>query len=578
MDDIDLNKSGVHWCQDRWGMRIREPSLVGKRKRLRAYIDVLWCDESGQPVVKHTAETWPLDASEAAAFLATVDPKGVLYPDLLRIASETRQRLIAGPASQPVAGSGRKPNLIRMSEVEPEKVPWLWYPYIPLRKLTLVEGDPARGKSYLVLAIASIVSTGGCFLDDDGRPTLSCEPGVVVYMTAEDGLSDTVRPRLDSVGANVANVHALDGWKSDDGTSGAVTLKDLDVLRSVMEEVHPRLVIVDPVQAYLGSGVDMHRANEVRPILAGLADLAAEHNAGILIIRHLSKSLQAQDLCRGMGSIDFTAAARSVIAVGADPDDEHTRVMAHLKSSLAPIGASLAFAVTQGQFTWLGKTDLTVGDLLGPQRGHDSKAKFEQAKAFLLDALKDGPVPSDAVNKKAAAQGVATKTLQRARSSLKKTHSLKTERTNGIWMMSIPISVPDGQDGQDDQDSSREDDGYLGHLTEDIENKEISLDGQDGHMAILQTGSNYYTNQQVMQDSQDGHLFSLKGFHPQMNDNHLNFQGPAEGAAVPTLSQSDSQLTLFDAGVYCPQCGSPALAQKHCWECPRCGYDWGWAE
>jgi hypothetical protein len=344
-----------------------------------------------------------------------------------------------------------------------------------------------------------------------------------------------------------------------------------------MGQVHPRLVIVDPVQAYLGSGVDMHRANEVRPILAGLADLAAEYGAAIVLIRHLSKSLQSQDLYRGMGSIDFTAAARSVIAVGLDPDDKHRHVMVHLKSSLAEVGVSLAFSLSQGQFSWMGKSELTASDLLGPQRSNDNRAKFEQAQTFILDELKDGnPIASTELSKKAAAQGIATKTFNRARGALKKTHGLRTDRTNGIWIMQIPISPSERYDSQSDKKSLRVEDGHLGHLKQTIENKEINLGTQDGHMAILKTEVNCLKNKQLVQDGQDGHLFALRENDPQTGDGHLDFQMSSEGVAKPTLLGSDSQQALFDAGVYCPQCGAPAIAQKLCWECPRCGHDWGW--
>ena len=373
MDNIGLDESGVYWRQDGWGLRIREPALVGKRQQLRGYVDVFYRDKSGQVTLNTTAETAPLVAADAAAFLATVDPKGVLFHDLLRLANAIRERLKTLPTEQQASVEGRAPDLVQMSTIEPEHVQFLWDPYIPLGKITMLEGDPGVGKTWLALGLCATVSSGGAFLDADGKPTLICEPGNVIYMSAEDGLADTLRNRLDSAGANVERVYALTGWKSESGESGAVTLKDIALLRDAMGQIKPRLVIVDPVQAYLGAGVDMHRANGVRPILAGLANLAAEYGTAIILIRHLSKSLQAQDLYRGMGSIDFTAAARSVIAVGLDPDDRYRHVMVHLKSSLAEIGSSLAFSLTQGQFNWLGKTELTASDLLGPQRGNDNK-------------------------------------------------------------------------------------------------------------------------------------------------------------------------------------------------------------
>src|SRR5262249_10944525 len=153
----------------------------------------------------------------------------------------------------------------------------------------------------------------------DGIPLGKQDPGQpVLYLSAEDGLADTLRPRLDAAGADCTKIHALTGWRVQDGetiTTGSITLADLPVIQAAVAEYHPALVIIDPLQAYLGAKTDMYRANEVRPLLAELVLLAEQYACAIVCVRHLSKHPQSRALYRGLGSIDFTAAARSVLLV-----------------------------------------------------------------------------------------------------------------------------------------------------------------------------------------------------------------------------------------------------------------------
>jgi RecA-family ATPase len=214
--------------------------------------------------------------------------------------------------------TGRRPEVVCLADVEPEDVDWLWQPYIPKGKLTILEGDPGAGKTWLALQLAAIITKGDPFPDAaDGCLRARRAPGTVVYLSAEDGLADTLRPRLDSAGADPSKVYALTGWtsidpKTGESTCGNVTLQDIDMLRQTMRTYNTSLVVVDPLQAYLGSDIDMHRANAVRPVLAGLANLAEEFKTAVLLIRHLGKSQQDRSIYRGLGSIDFVAAARSV--------------------------------------------------------------------------------------------------------------------------------------------------------------------------------------------------------------------------------------------------------------------------
>jgi hypothetical protein len=203
----------------------------------------------------------------------------------------------AKPAGRPI------PTLaIRMADVEPEPVEWLWHPYIPLGKLTSVEGDPGVGKSWLTMALGAQVSRGAKL---PGASRIA-EPGAVLLLTAEDGPGDTLRPRLDTLGADVSRIHAIT-------EPLAFTPEGTARLKAEITRLGAVLVIIDPIVAYLPDRTDMNNASAVRPVLARLARVAEETGAAILFVRHLSKGAKDKPMYRGLGSIDFTATCRSVL-------------------------------------------------------------------------------------------------------------------------------------------------------------------------------------------------------------------------------------------------------------------------
>lgn len=188
-------------------------------------------------------------------------------------------------------------------------------------------------------------------------------PSTVIYMTAEDGLADTLKPRLEAAGADCSKVAVLRGFTEVyDGNevARAFTLTDVDMLEEALSQTRAKLIIIDPLQGFLGGEVDMHRANEVRPILSGIGKLAEQHGCAILGIRHLGKSSKNGSLHRGLGSVDFTAFARSQLLIGKYNDQ---RVITHSKSSLAPKGRSLAYDIIDGALVWRGISDATPDDV-----------------------------------------------------------------------------------------------------------------------------------------------------------------------------------------------------------------------
>ena len=345
----------------------------------------------------------------------------------------------------------KMPHVITLSTVQPEPVSWLWEPYIPRRKLTLVEGDPGTGKTWLMLQIAAAISQGYSLPGQGGKPQGNQGSGQpVLYLTAEDGLADTLRPRLDAAGADCANVHALTGWQEQAGetvTTGSVTLADLPVIKIAMAQFSPALVIIDPLQAYLGAKTDMYRANEVRPLLAALMLLAEQYDCAIVCVRHLAKTSQSRAIYRGLGSIDFTAAARSVLLVDDEPQAQREggdivepalsrRVLAHSKSSLAPKGPSLVFELRGGKFYWSGQSAITANELAaGPQRTARRDAEVQKAEAWLRTYLRGGSRPAKEGYEATAAMGIATRTLMRA----KKAIGVQSKKAGELWYWHAPF-------------------------------------------------------------------------------------------------------------------------------------------
>lgn len=311
-----------------------------------------------------------------------------------------------------------RPRLVlrRFSEVDPEEVSWLWQPYIPLKKLTILEGDPGQGKTYLMLALAAAVTQGHSFPDQKGRvPPPHMNWGTVLYMSAEDDMADTLVPRAIAAGANRERLIEVSGW-SNGGDVEPFSFAQLALLSEAIGDTKARLVIVDPIQGFIGEKVDTHRTNEVRPIMSQLRNIAEYHRCAILLIRHLTKGI-GKALYRGQGSVDFTAAARSVLVVAESLEDETKKVMAHEKSSLAPKGASLVFQITDDGFRWCGVSGVSADELVHQQPVKEQHQRREAA-SWLEESLGDGEQQVEILKMEAEANDLAWRTIRRAKLAL----------------------------------------------------------------------------------------------------------------------------------------------------------------
>ena len=315
--------------------------------------------------------------------------------------------------------------IIRMSDVELTPVDWLWKPYLPFGKLSVLQGNPGEGKTYFAMHLAA-ACTNGKLMPNMER----LEPFNVIYQTAEDGLGDTVKPRLIEAGADLDRVLVIDDSEVQ------LTLSDERIEKAIIEN-NARLVIIDPIQAYLGADVDMNRANEVRPIFMRLGQVAQRTGCAILLIGHLNKAAGMQSLQRGLGSIDIAAAVRSVMFIGKLKHDPTMRILTHEKSSLAPPGASLAFSLgDEGGFRWVGEYDITADEMLSgiePQR----ETKTQQAKDLICTLLAGGKqVLSEDIDKAALERGIPGRTVRDAKRELG--DALKSKIVEGrkkvFWM------------------------------------------------------------------------------------------------------------------------------------------------
>lgn len=304
--------------------------------------------------------------------------------------------------------------------------------------LALLSGDPGAGKTFLSLAIAADLSRGR--LPASGE---RCEPISTLYMSNENPPEYVVRPRFDTQGGDPARLHILRGSLSGEGKNtakSAFTFEDTDVLNAALKTTKANLVIIDPLQSYLGSDTDFHRANETRPLLDGLAEVAEGNAACILLLRHLNKGTGGKAMYRGLGTIDFTGAARMEMLAGSDSEESINRALIPIKNNIAPRAARLGYTIHGGEtarLEWTGVSDLTPEDLLGLNLQEASRSETDLAADYLRAVLSDGPRPQQWL---VSNSGFGERTLQRAFNKIGGKRFRDGER--GPWMWGLPCAYP----------------------------------------------------------------------------------------------------------------------------------------
>ena len=324
-----------------------------------------------------------------------------------------------------------------LAEVVPEPVEWLWRGYIPKGKLTVLEGDPGVGKSTFTLDLAARVTSLG-EMPDESRT----EVGTVLLLSAEDGVSDTIIPRLSAAGADLESVRVLTEIQNADGEPHHPSIPDdIYAIENQILRHSVRLVIIDPINAYLSNGVNSWSDQDVRRALAPLAQMADRTGAAVILVRHLNKKQGVQALYRGGGSIGIAAAARSVLLIAKHQDHPDHGVLASTKNNLSRSAPAWLFSIesrsggTSG-IKWNRHVDIDADQLLG---GDDKVTKLEEAMAFLWDRLGDGQeVPVKELEEDAEAVGIKSKTLKRARAELRVQKKKDGFGKDGSWSVYIP--------------------------------------------------------------------------------------------------------------------------------------------
>lgn len=334
--------------------------------------------------------------------------------------------------------------LIHMEDVQTREVNWLWYPYIPYGKITVIEGDPGEGKTTLALTLAALLSRGQPLPCDEDIPY---EPISIIYQTAEDGIDDTIKPRLEKANADCSKIRVIDETEKE------LSMTD-ERLEQAIAETNAKLVILDPIQAYIGSDVDMHRANEIRPVLKRLGIIAEKYGCAIVLItdciaislvmmnnaNYVRAASGSKSTYRGLGSIDIQATARSVLLVARIPDKPNIRIMAQDKSSLATAGDSIGFEISEDRgFECIGPYDITVDELLAGKEGRGRK-KLDVAIAFIKEFFgAESEVSSNDIEEEATRKGIKRNTLLSAKKKLGITAgNRKTTDGTMYWTWVLP--------------------------------------------------------------------------------------------------------------------------------------------
>lgn len=310
----------------------------------------------------------------------------------------------------------RPDGLVCLDEVEAIETEWFSHPRLPSAKLVILEGDPGIGKSTVALKLCSEMTTG--------RPLFGLTPMTpinVLLLCSEDGLEDTIKPRFDKLGGDHSKIYAFKPpvLLDEEGKS---------TLRMLVQFSKCRCIIIDPLVALLGSGVDMHRANDVRAALSILIQLAQEFNCLIIAIRHLVKGDATKAIYKGIGSIDFTAACRSVLQIAKNPNKKNSGVIFHVKSNLAPMGEPLGYDIDEGKIVWTGVSDVKIEDTLSDYKTKDSSS-LESAKTFLSDLLSNGKLSAKEIFEQGEVNGFSARTLNRAKKEL----SIKSDKYPDGW-------------------------------------------------------------------------------------------------------------------------------------------------
>lgn len=355
-------------------------------------------------------------------------------------------------ASEPISG----PVTRSFDQIEETAIEWLWPGVFPLGKLSVVQGDPGLGKSFLTIDLAARVSSGLSFPGELATPGKIRKPGGVVLISSEDDAADTIKPRLRVAGADCSRVHELTGRRGVDGKVFPFVLdaEGLAALEGAARSIdNCRLVVIDPVAAYMGK-VDSNNNAEVRSVLGPLADMAARCRLAVVMVTHMNKSGSGNSVYRGIGSIAFNAAARATwTVIRADHEKNHdytesTRLFLCSKLNIAKDhnGRSYDLVSTSDggvRLAWSEEAlNMRADDAMNdsaPAPGPRPE-KIEGCMELIADELAGGPLSSATVQDRCRAAGYSSKVIREARDRL----GVLAEQRGRQWVSMLPPK-PDAQ-------------------------------------------------------------------------------------------------------------------------------------
>jgi putative DNA primase/helicase len=363
----------------------------------------------------------------------------------LRGAEEVKKQLARACAPELLIGV---PGVLA-SQVKPEKVDWLWKNHIPLGAMTLLDGDPGRGKSCITLDLAARVTKGWGM--PDGSDAQLPTRGVVV-ISLEDSISRAILPRLIAAGADLERVRIIEGITGSDGTERLVTVtEDLLPIHKAIHAMDAALVIVDPVMATFDQQTNTWKDQEVRRALVPLIKLCERQNITLLVLRHFNKTQGGNPLYRGGGSIAFIGAARAAFMVGKDPDDETGYVLAMTKSNYGPEVPSLRYRIKgypePPHIEWEGESPHHAVNLLDDSEGDEDRGAAKEAEDFIRAMLAVGRVPARDIFTEGKKLGHSERTLKRVKRKLGVRSTLEGQGKEGTWYWEPPERVKDHQEG-----------------------------------------------------------------------------------------------------------------------------------
>lgn len=317
--------------------------------------------------------------------------------------------------------------IVKASDIKIKDIEWLWYPFIPYGKVTVLQGDSGDGKSLLVLTLAAMLTRGQPmpFTDGEGQ-----EPINVIYQSSEDDADDTIVPRFLKAGGDPERLFFISE------KDRFLTFSDPRLLQA-LEQTKARLLILDPLSAYVGEGTQINSANSVRAQFRPLIEIAKELRCAILIIHHQNKQLGQRAINRGSGSVDVTASVRSTLLVaraGKDRPDE--RYLAQVKCNVGPTGSAITFSVGDGEIEWLNDDPITADEVLGNVYSGIGRpdTQLQTAKEALSQLLADGPRTQQEIMTMMKSAGIGESTAKKAKKQL----AIHSEKRGAMWFWLLP--------------------------------------------------------------------------------------------------------------------------------------------